>query len=318
MLVPRSRLRPPCGPPRHLRSRLVPGPDGDVLVCLAGLPGPRPRPDSPEAARTSPAPGACFAGAASGHLAQPGHGAQPADPACGRFELARAAGTLQLLLGGGATRPVLPWRWRRQARRLARGRPLLDARAQVEMQLSGNYGAADALTAQLLERPGRQAMNCLQASAEGFPASWRRHGELEAARQKETPWPCAARLGDDAGIPRPRPTSARFIATRRLRPRAGPAAGGTDLRRRLGLGERVDLSYRNIALLYRGIEDAEQARANFSAALAAAEARHDPASLATVLAASPVSATTTANPMRPCVRHSRRWPIERPTALRRS
>ncbi|HOV58459.1 MAG TPA: tetratricopeptide repeat protein, partial [Rhodanobacteraceae bacterium] len=260
-----------------------------VLVCLAGLPGPRAHDLTPEAAAHIAGTWRLLAGAASDTWRSLDTVLSPLIGVRGRFELARAAGTLQLLLGGVGDEASAPWAVAEaQARRLGREALALDAlRVQVEMQLSGgNYGAADALTAQLLERARAAGNGAFQASAEGFLGILaRRHGELEAARQhQENALALRRALGDDAGIAQALANLGTVYRDLGDFARAlDLQLEALDLRRRLGLGEGVDLSYRNIALLYREIEDAEQARANFSAALAAAEARHDPASLATVL-----------------------------------
>jgi len=290
MLVPSPAPLPALRPaaPRR-RSRLVPALMATVLVCLAGLPGPRAHDLTPEAAAHIAGTWRLLAVAASDTWRSLDTVLSPVIGVRGRFELARAAGTLQLLLGGVGDEASAPWAVAEaQARRLGREALALDAlRVQVEMQLSGgNYGAADALTAQLLERARAAGNGAFQASAEGFLGILaRRHGELEAARQhQENALALRRALGDDAGIAQALANLGTVYRDLGDFARAlDLQLEALDLRRRLGLGERVDLSYRNIALLYREIEDAEQARANFSAALAAAEARHDPASLATVL-----------------------------------
>src|SRR3569623_1224778 len=132
----------------------------------------------------------------------------------------------------------------------------------------------------------RSGNGLYQATAEGYlGALARRRGQLDAARQhQENALALRRALDDDAGTAQALSNlgtvycdQCDFARALELQLQA------LDMRRKLGHSERIDLSYRNIALLYREIEDAEQARANFSQALAAAGERDDPAALATVL-----------------------------------
>ncbi len=56
-----------------------------------------------------------------------------------------------------------------------------------------------------------------------------------------------------------------------------------DIRRQLGPGNRVDVPYRNIGLLYREIEDTQSAREYMEKAVAAAQDEFDPAALSSAL-----------------------------------
>lgn len=56
-----------------------------------------------------------------------------------------------------------------------------------------------------------------------------------------------------------------------------------DIRKQLGPGNRVDVPYRNIGLLYREIEDAQSAREYLEKAIAAAREEFDPAALSSAL-----------------------------------
>ena len=56
-----------------------------------------------------------------------------------------------------------------------------------------------------------------------------------------------------------------------------------DIRKQLGPGNRVDVPYRNIGLLYREIEDTQSAREYLEKAIAAAREEYDPAALSSAL-----------------------------------
>ncbi len=101
MLVP-SLAPPPAlrsAAPRR-RSRLVPALVAIVLVCLAGLPGPRAHDLTPEAAAHIAGTWRLLADAAAGGWRSLDTLLPPLIGVRGRLELARLAGTAQSLLGG--------------------------------------------------------------------------------------------------------------------------------------------------------------------------------------------------------------------------
>jgi diguanylate cyclase (GGDEF)-like protein len=207
----------------------------------------------------------------------------------GRLGLAHLAGDAQWLLGNVGPGAAAPWAvMERSARRLGRTDAALDAlREQIEMRLGGgDYASVEQLSLAMQELAVRGGRGLYQATAEGYlGVVARRRGQLDAARQhQENALALRRALEDEAG------TAQALANLGTVYRDQGDFARALDLqlqalklRQHLGGGERIDLSYRNIALLYREIEDAEQARANFVQALEAAQARHDPAALATVL-----------------------------------
>jgi diguanylate cyclase (GGDEF)-like protein len=207
----------------------------------------------------------------------------------GRLWLGRAGGWTQWLLGNSGRDAAAPWRaMERSARELGRSELALAAlREQLEMQLGGgDYVEVAALSQSMLDLAVQTGNGNYQAAAEGYLGVLaRRRGQLDVARQhQESALALRRALHDDAG------TAAVLANLGTVYRDQGDFARALELqmealeiRRTKIADERLDLSYRNIALLYREIEDAEQARSNFNQALAAAEARHDPAALATVL-----------------------------------
>ena len=207
----------------------------------------------------------------------------------GRLWLGRAGGSVQWMLGNVGSKAAQPWQvMEHSAEQVGRTDLTLQAqREQIEMQLGGgDYSAVEGLSLAMQELATRTGNGLYQATAEGYLGVLaRRRGQLDAARQhQENALALRRALDDDAGTAQALSNlgtvyrdQGDFARALELQLQA------LDMRRKLGHSERIDLSYRNIALLYREIEDAEQARANFSQALAAAGERDDPAALATVL-----------------------------------
>lgn len=206
----------------------------------------------------------------------------------GRLHLARFTGLLEQSLGAGSL-AAEAWRAAAEHARRWGDLPLLiDALDHgVALALArGDYDTASALATDLLQQARRLRSVGAQAAAEGYlGVVARRRGQLEAARaHQETALALRRSLGDKAGeaqvlmnlgtVHRDLGDFARALELQ---------IDALELRRSLGGAQKLDLSYRNIALLYREIEDTDQARTNFEAALASSRRNHDPQSLAGAL-----------------------------------
>lgn len=206
----------------------------------------------------------------------------------GRLHLARFVGLFEQSLGASS---LAAEAWKaaaghaRQSGDLPRLIDALDHSVALALA-RGDYESASALAADLLQQARRLRAVGAQAAAEGYlGVVARRRGQLEAARaHQETALSLRRSLGDKAGeaqvlmnlgtVHRDLGDFARALELQ---------IDALELRRSLGGGQKLDLSYRNIALLYREIEDTDQARANFEAALASSRRNHDPQSLAGAL-----------------------------------
>ncbi|MBL8296743.1 MAG: GGDEF domain-containing protein [Rhodanobacteraceae bacterium] len=205
-----------------------------------------------------------------------------------RLQLARYVGVLEQALG--ASDPAAD-AWQNaieRARALASLRWLIEAMDRsVALALTrGDYDSASTLATELLLQSRRNGLLQGQAAAEGYlGVIARRRGKLDEARaHQETALALRRGQNDRAGeaqvlmnlgtVHRDLGDFARALELQ---------IAALELRRSLGGTERLDLSYRNIALLYREIEDTEQAKIHFEAALESSRRNLDPQSLAGAL-----------------------------------
>ncbi len=212
-------------------------------------------------------------------------------PLFGRFarlQLARHVGVLEQALGAGGPAAEAWQTVVAQARALGNVPRLIEAldRSVALALARGDYGSASSLAAELLQLARRNGLVRAQAAAEGYlGVIARRRGKLEEARaHQETALALLRSQNDRAGeaqvlmnlgtVHRDLGDFARALELQ---------IDALELRRSLGSRERLDLSYRNIALLYREIEDTEQAKRNFEAALESSRRNLDPQSLAGAL-----------------------------------
>ncbi len=206
----------------------------------------------------------------------------------GRLQLARHVGLLEQSLGAG--RPAAE-AWQAVATHAAalddtpRLIEALDRRVALALA-RGDYDSASTQAAELLRQARDHGLVRAQATAEGYlGVVARRRGLLDEARaHQETALTLRRSQKDRVGeaqvlmnlgtVHRDLGDFARALELQ---------IDALELRRSLGSQEKLDLSYRNIALLYREIEDTEQAKLNFEAALASSRHNYDPQSMAGAL-----------------------------------
>lgn len=205
-----------------------------------------------------------------------------------RMQLARYVGVLEQALGAGGPAAEAWHAVAVEAKALANLPRLIEALdSSVALALArGDYDGASTLATELLQQARRNGLVRDQAAAEGYLGIIaRRRGKLDDARaHQETALALRRSQNDRVGeaqvlmnlgtVHRDLGDFARALELQ---------IAALELRRSIGSSEKLDLSYRNIALLYREIEDTEQARLNFEAALDSSRRNLDPQSLAGAL-----------------------------------
>jgi diguanylate cyclase (GGDEF)-like protein len=205
-----------------------------------------------------------------------------------RLQLARYVGVLEQALGAGGPAAEAWQTAVEQAKALADLPRLIEAldRSVALALAHGDYDGASTLATELLQHARRNGLVRDQAAAEGYlGVVARRRGKLDDARaHQETALALRRSQNDRAGeaqvlmnlgtVHRDLGDFARALELQ---------IAALELRRSIGSSEKLDLSYRNIALLYREIEDTEQAKLNFEAALESSRRNLDPQSLAGAL-----------------------------------
>lgn len=157
----------------------------------------------------------------------------------------------------------------------------------AENQLvAGNYDAGIETAQQLLKLSSTEQHAGYRAQAVGFLGRIaRRRGELQEAYafQQES-----LRIARAANRPADAALALVNIGTvlrdmGRYSEAMDVQLQALDIRKQLGPGNRVDVPYRNIGLLYREIEDTQSAREYLEKAIAAARDEFDPAALSSAL-----------------------------------
>ena len=157
----------------------------------------------------------------------------------------------------------------------------------AENQLvAGNYDAGIETAQQLLKLSSTEQHAGYRAQAVGFLGRIaRRRGELQEAYafQQES-----LRIARAANRPADAALALVNIGTvlrdmGRYSEAMDVQLQALDIRKQLGPGNRVDVPYRNIGLLYREIEDTQSAREYLEKAIAAAREEFDPAALSSAL-----------------------------------
>lgn len=206
----------------------------------------------------------------------------------GRLQLARHVGLLEQSLGAGLPAAEAWQEVVTHAAALNDTPHLIEALdRRVALALArGDYDSASTQAAELLRHARGHGIVHAQAAAEGYlGVIARRRGLLDEARtHQETALILRRSQKDRVGeaqvlmnlgtVHRDLGDYARALELQ---------IDALELRRSLGSQEKLDLSYRNIALLYREIEDTEQAKLNFEAALASSRQNYDPQSMAGAL-----------------------------------
>lgn len=205
-----------------------------------------------------------------------------------RLHLARTVGLFEQALGASGAASEA-WASAAEHARATGNLPRLIEALDRSVALalsSGDYDSASTLAADLLQQARGNGLVLAQAAAEGYlGVVARRRGKLDDARaHQETALALRRSQKDRAGeaqvlmnlgtVHRDLGDFARALELQ---------IDALELRRTLGSSEKLDLSYRNIALLYREIEDTEQARLNFEAALDSSRRNLDPQSMAGAL-----------------------------------
>lgn len=205
-----------------------------------------------------------------------------------RLQFARYVGVLEQALGAGGPATEAWLTVVAQAKALGNLPRLIEAldRSVALSLAQGDYDSASTLANELLLHARRNGLVREQAAAEGYlGVVARRRGKLEEARaHQETALSLRRSQNDRAGeaqvlmnlgtVHRDLGDFARALELQ---------IAALELRRSIGSSEKLDLSYRNIALLYREIEDTDQAKLNFEAALESSRRNLDPQSLAGAL-----------------------------------
>jgi diguanylate cyclase (GGDEF)-like protein len=152
--------------------------------------------------------------------------------------------------------------------------------------IAGEYDEGIATGQALLDLAGKHQHTGYRAQAHGLLGRIaRRRGELQQAYAHQQESLHIARAGD-----RPADAAQALVNLGTVLRDMGRFSEAMDqqlqaleIRRKLGPGNRVDVPYRNIGLLYREIEDTQSAREFLEKALAAAREEFDPAALSSAL-----------------------------------